>query len=235
MLPKGNKERSSWVRGEVCRFHSAVLRMQDQPPHKNHRSQFFYSGRAEIDTQFRIPYEHIVSLLPDHAGGLGCVLEISSNNGRTGKVMNRKLTILVAEDTPADVLLLKRALSKANITNPVQVVETGKEAVEYLTGSRKFANRHAYPVPGLLFTDLSMPYMNGFDLLRWLRARPEFSSLPVIVLSSSKVDIDMKQAYQLGADSYLVKPNRFADLVGMVFSAYEYCSCHKQPFLPESC
>lgn len=147
--------------------------------------------------------------------------------------MNCKLTILVAEDTPADVLLLKRALSKAGITNPVQVVGTGKEAMDYLQGSGKFANRDEYPVPSLLFTDLSMPHMNGFDLLRWLRARPEFSSLPVIVLTGSQGDIDMKQACQLGADSYLVKPDRFTDLVRMVSSAYEYCSCCRKPLLQE--
>ncbi|EEF57838.1 response regulator [Pedosphaera parvula] len=142
--------------------------------------------------------------------------------------MDRNLTILIAEDNPDDVMLFKRALLKAGINNPVQVVQSGREAIEYLQGSGKFADRNEHPFPSVLFTDLSMPSMNGFELLRWLRAHPVCFVFPVVVLTSSEMDIDVKQAYQLGANSYMVKPNSFNDLVQMVRATYEYWSwCEK--------
>jgi CheY-like chemotaxis protein len=115
-------------------------------------------------------------------------------------------TILVAEDNEDDVFALKRAFKKAEIVNPLQVVTHGQAAVDYLEGAGEYADREKYPLPLLVFLDLKMPYLNGFEVLSWIRQRPELDSLPVVVLTSSDENRDHQKAYSLGARSYLVKP-----------------------------
>lgn len=149
--------------------------------------------------------------------------------------MGGNFTILIAEDNPGDVALLRRALLKANIYNPVQVVQSGKEAIEYLEGQGRFANRSEHPFPSVMFTDLEMPLVNGFDVLRWLKTRDEKSLLPVIVLTSSCVKADVQLAYQLGANSYIVKPGSFNELIRVVRLAFDYWSCCEKPVVPENC
>jgi CheY-like chemotaxis protein len=144
--------------------------------------------------------------------------------------VNRHLTILVVEDNPAEALLLKKALASAQITNPVQIVENGQEAIHYLSGSGKYVDRVQYPFPSVILTDLKMPRVNGFDILRWLRAHPECSVIPAIVLTNSALPEDISLAYQLGANSYMVKPHGFNELVQMLRTAYEYWTyCEKPP------
>lgn len=125
-------------------------------------------------------------------------------------------TILLVEDDPNDVLLVKRAFKKAEIGNPIQVVEDGDQALDYLAGNGQYADREAYPHPVLLLLDLKLPRSSGFDVLAWLRKHPGLSRLPVVVLTSSKEISDIKRAYDLGANSYLVKPVNFDSLLEMV-------------------
>jgi len=125
-------------------------------------------------------------------------------------------TILLVEDDPNDVLLVKRAFKKAEIGNPIQVVEDGDQALDYLAGNGKYADREAYPHPVLLLLDLKLPRSSGFDVLGWIRKHPGLSRLPVVVLTSSKEISDIKRAYDLGANSYLVKPVNFDSLLEMV-------------------
>lgn len=125
---------------------------------------------------------------------------------------NRALLLLV-EDDENQVALVKRAFQKANIVNPLQVVRSGQEAMVYLEGTGPFANREEFPLPKLILLDLKMPGINGFDVLRWLRRQPAFSSLRVIVLTASNEPRDINLAYELGANSFLTKPVNFEDFV----------------------
>ena len=119
--------------------------------------------------------------------------------------------ILLAEDDEDYVLLIKEAFSKARITNIVHVVWSGEEAIMYLQGRGKYANRDEYPLPDLVLLDLKMPRVNGFEVLKWLRADPGLSALRVLVLTSSDQIRDVNEAYRLGANSFMVKPMDFED------------------------
>jgi len=126
--------------------------------------------------------------------------------------MTANRTILLVEDNKDDVFLMKRALQGARIQNPVIVVETGQEAIDYLSGTGKFSERDDYPVPAVVFLDLKLPFVFGHEVLAWIRRRKEFESLVVIVLTSSNEASDLSRCYSLGANSYLVKPPTSAQL-----------------------
>jgi CheY-like chemotaxis protein len=89
--------------------------------------------------------------------------------------------ILLVEDLADDVLLIRRAFEKAKVINPIHVVPNGEEAISYLNGSGKYANRAEYPLPDLVLLDLKMPGIDGFEVLRWIRQQPGLSSLRVVV------------------------------------------------------
>jgi CheY-like chemotaxis protein len=131
-------------------------------------------------------------------------------------MVNDGETILMVEDRPADVLLIRRAFGKANIRNPLQVISNGEDAIAYLAGTGAFTDRDASPLPCLILLDLKLPRKSGLEVLSWLRAQPELKRLPVIVLTSSKETSDVNRAYELGANSYLVKPVMFDTLLGMI-------------------
>ncbi len=148
--------------------------------------------------------------------------------------MNRNLTILIIEDSGGEAQLLKLALRRAGINNPIHLVPTGEEAIAYLSGSGPYADRSQYPFPSVLFMDLKMPRVDGFAVLKWLRSHPDFAIIPVIVLTNSALDADVRQAYQLGANSYMVKPTNLDELTQMLRTAYEYWAWCKKPALPET-
>ena len=115
-------------------------------------------------------------------------------------------SILLVEDNEDDVFLMKRALQGARIVNPLIVVETGQEAMNYLSGAGKFADRDSYPMPVLVFLDLKLPFIFGHEVLAWIRRQKQFESRVVIGLTSSNEASDLSRCYSLGANSYLVKP-----------------------------
>jgi len=121
--------------------------------------------------------------------------------------------ILLAEDNENHILLIRRAFEQAGLVNPLYVVSDGEEAVAYLKGQGKYANREEYPLPCLLLLDLKMPRKDGFEVLEWLRQQPTFSSLRVVVLTTSEELRDVNRAYRLGANSFLTKPVDFRDFV----------------------
>ena len=114
--------------------------------------------------------------------------------------------ILIAEDDEDHVFLLKRALQKGAVLNPVFVVSDGQEAIEYLKGEGKYADRYEYPLPSLLLLDLKMPQKDGFEVLEWIRQQPGLRRLRVVVLTTSDEPKDIDRAYDLGANSFMVKP-----------------------------
>jgi CheY-like chemotaxis protein len=130
--------------------------------------------------------------------------------------------ILLAEDEEDYVLLVKRAFSEAKITNPLHVVSTGQEAVAYLKGEGKYANRDEYPLPDLLLMDLKLPGFNGLEIIGWMRSQPGLAGLRIVVLTSSDQLKDVNDAYRLGANSFLMKPYDFADLVQFSRMISEY-------------
>jgi CheY-like chemotaxis protein len=135
--------------------------------------------------------------------------------------MTNHMPVLIAEDDPNDVFLLKRAFEKAGVNNPVIVARNGQEAIDYLNGSGKFTDRAAHPLPGLMFLDLKMPLVDGFDVLAWLNARKMNGKVPVVVLTSSNQERDIKQAQQMGADDYRIKPQQFEELLQIVKEIHE--------------
>jgi CheY-like chemotaxis protein len=132
------------------------------------------------------------------------------------------VTILHVDDDPNDVLLFQHACQKAGVRCNLQNVEDGDQAISYLRGAEDFADRERYPIPNLVLLDLKMPRQNGFDVLAWVRADRHLRALPIVVLSSSNHDADVKRAYDLGANSFLVKPVGFEALVDIVKSLQQY-------------
>jgi CheY-like chemotaxis protein len=115
-------------------------------------------------------------------------------------------TILVAEDDAEDAFFLQRAFIQSGIQVRMDFVKDGQETISYLKGEDGFEDRHRFPFPGLLLLDLKMPKLDGFDVLRWLQTQSGLRRLPVTVLSSSQEPCDVNRAYDLGANSYFVKP-----------------------------
>jgi len=122
-------------------------------------------------------------------------------------------TILLVEDDHNDVLLIKRAFQKVKIANPIIVLNDGEQAISYLAGREPYIER---PLPVLILLDLKLPRKSGHEVLEWLRQQQTLKRLPVVVLTASSESSDINRAYDLGANSYLVKPVTFGALVEMV-------------------
>ena len=140
---------------------------------------------------------------------------VASRTKTNNTIMADQCLILVAEDSHDDRDLIRRAFSAANVINPILFVRDGEEAIAYLSGSGKYSNRAEFPLPSLLLLDLKMPRMDGFEVLSWLREQNALNALRVIVLTGSDELLDVNRAYQLGANSFLVKPmdfERFTDI-----------------------
>lgn len=122
-------------------------------------------------------------------------------------------TILLAEDNEDHILLIKRAFGKANLLNPLQIVNDGREAIRYLQGDGPYVDRSQFPFPALLLLDLKMPNCDGFDVLQWIRDQKNLPALRIVVLTTSDRVFDMQRAYELGAHSFLTKPVDFRDFI----------------------
>lgn len=120
--------------------------------------------------------------------------------------MEKKKRVLLVEDDENDVFFMRRALEKTKLGLSLEVVMDGQEALDYLAGTGTFVERTRFPLPDILFIDLKLPYVNGFDVLSWVRGQPAFREMPVIILTSSPEDRDRSQAEQLGVRAYCVKP-----------------------------
>lgn len=136
--------------------------------------------------------------------------------------MRQEAIILLVEDDPNDILLMQRAFTKARLANPLQVVTDGEEAINYLSGEGKYADRDQHPIPLMILLDLKMPKRNGFEVLEWLRDHKELAHIPVVVLTASDQQPDIEKAYSLGARSYLTKPGRLEDLVQLMMRLQGY-------------
>jgi len=116
--------------------------------------------------------------------------------------------VLLVEDTPADVQLTLHVFKKYNVSNRVEVVEDGAEALEFLFHTGRYASRDE--VPRVILLDLKLPKVTGVEVLQKLRSDPRTRKIPVVVLTSSRDDGDIEKCYGLGVNSYIVKPVDFA-------------------------
>jgi CheY-like chemotaxis protein len=130
--------------------------------------------------------------------------------------------ILLVDDNPHDVILIRLAFRKVGIIDAIHLVKDGAEAMRYIAGDGLYADRRIFPPPTLVLLDLKMPGANGFEVLKWIRSQDSFDSLVVVVMSGSRDDADIQRAYELGANSYLIKPTKFEDLVKMMESLKDY-------------
>jgi CheY-like chemotaxis protein len=127
--------------------------------------------------------------------------------------MSDQALFLVVEDNEDHVVLIRRAFAKSKVVNPLQVVRSGEDALTYLEGVGRFSNRAEFPLPAVILLDLKLTGMDGFEVLRWIRQQPGLRAVRVVVLTSSNAIRDVNLAYQLGANSFLVKPVDFEDFV----------------------
>src|SRR5262249_15929571 len=130
--------------------------------------------------------------------------------------MLNHVPILLAEDDENDIFLMGRAFDRAGLTNPLFVVRNGQQVIAYLAGTGDYSQREKFPLPGLVLLDLKMPWMDGFDVLKWLRTHSQFDTLPIVVLTSSKLQLDVDKSRQYGVHDYRVQPHEFTDLVQLL-------------------
>jgi len=120
--------------------------------------------------------------------------------------------VLLVDDSEDDALLVRRVFERAGFVAPLQVVHDGERAIAYLSGDGVFSDRAKFPLPTAVLLDLNMPRQNGFEVLAWIRQQPGLKQLCVYILSASSQTADIKRAYDLGANSYLVKPSTLDEL-----------------------
>ncbi|KAB2905196.1 MAG: response regulator [Anaerolineae bacterium] len=122
----------------------------------------------------------------------------------------------MADDDEDDVLLTRTALEESRLKNPFFAVKDGEELLDYLCHRGKFSDPQTAPRPGLILLDLNMPRKDGREALREIKANPTLRQIPVVVLTTSKAEEDIIRSYDLGANSFIVKPVTFASLVNVI-------------------
>jgi CheY-like chemotaxis protein len=135
---------------------------------------------------------------------------------RIEESVNERQTILLVDDSENDLMLLRIAFKKADFSNPLQELHNGQEAIAYFDGDGQNNDRKKFPLPAAMLLDLNMPMKNGFDVLIWRRTQPELKRLPIVILTASIRMEDVERAFDLGADSFLVKPATLEELVAMI-------------------
>lgn len=135
---------------------------------------------------------------------------------------HRTKTVLLVDDGHDERLLFERAAKKAGASFNLQFAEDGEAGVAYLNGTGEYADRGRFPLPDLMVLDLNMPRMTGFEVLEWIRNHPHFRELPVIMFTASDHEKDVKRAFELMVNSYLVKPMSIAALVDTVRMIDDY-------------
>lgn len=145
-----------------------------------------------------------------HKPHSGWASDLSIRNAAVSNSLARLPTqVLVADDDENDVLLIRAAFEKAGLDYPIEAVSNGMDCIAYLNGDRPYDDRSKYPLPTLLLLDVKMPLMDGFEVLTWIRHRPDFNYLRVVMLTGAERTGDAKLAYDLGSNSFFVKPFDF--------------------------
>lgn len=143
--------------------------------------------------------------------------------------------ILLVDDSPNDAMLMRTVFQRAGFMQPLQYAVDGDDAIAYLRGDGRYADRNRFPLPTTVLMDLNMPRKDGFEVLDWIRHQPTLRRLRVYILSASSRPQDIDRAYELGVNSYLVKPGRLDELIHLA-----KCLCawlkvsHFAPVIEES-
>jgi two-component system response regulator len=136
---------------------------------------------------------------------------------------------LLVEDNPNDLALTLRAFQKNNLANHIHVVRDGAEALEFIFCTGAYANRNIENGPKVILLDLKLPLVDGLEVLRRIKADPRTKSLPVVILTSSREERDIVESYQLGVNSYIVKPVDFEQFTASVRALGMYWLLLNQP------
>lgn len=143
---------------------------------------------------------------------------------------NGKIDVVLCEDNRDDAELTIRALSKQGLDKYLIHLKDGEELLQYVYCTGAYANRNAYELPRLIILDLKMPKVDGLEVLRKLKSDTRTSMIPVVLLTSSKEDKDIKESYRLGVNSYIVKPMELEGYVKTVSSMGLYWLILNQPY-----
>ena len=135
---------------------------------------------------------------------------------------SKAVRILMADDDPDDCLMAKEALEESRLCNEISFVEDGEELIDYLSHRGKYTDLSTSPRPDLILLDLNMPRKDGREVLQEIKANPELRRIPIVVLTTSKSDEDIHKTYDLGVNSYIVKPVSFQGLVEVMKSLRKY-------------
>ncbi len=154
---------------------------------------------------------------------------------RHRNIISRQMTdkevvdILIVEDDPRDAELTLRALRKNNLANHVYVAEDGEEALDFFFCRGKFAGRNLNTPPKVVLLDLKLPKVNGLEILKAIKSDNRTKHIPVVIVTSSREEPDVKRAYELGVNSYVVKPVDFDKFVSAMSSLGLYWLLVNQP------
>lgn len=139
--------------------------------------------------------------------------------------------VLIAEDSDDDFELFRVGVKRAGLSINLWRVTDGNKAQEYLIGAGEYTDRLTFPIPDMILADLKMPRCSGFDFLVWLRRQPVIRRIPCVVLSASNQQCDVNRAFELGANSYLVKPGDLENLVVLAKSLEYWSELNQRPDL----
>lgn len=143
--------------------------------------------------------------------------------------------VLLVDDSENDALLMRTVFERAGFVQPLRYAHDGEEAIAYLRGDGLYADRKQFPLPTTVLLDLNMPRKNGFEVLEWLRQQPGLKRLRVYILSASARPQDIERAYDLGANSYLVKPGNLDGLMHLAKCLVSWLQLsHFAPLITES-
>ena len=166
---------------------------------------------------------------------LAVCLPGSSINGQLWMFVMSNGVVLHVEDDDNDAILIERALAEAGDVYELKRVNNGKQAMDYLLGHGTYMHRELFPLPRLILLDLMMPGVDGFQFLEWARKDAVANALPIVVLAASQYWVDVKRAYKLGADSFIVKPFGFHELEKQLRVTVEYWAPVGTPGVSTAC
>jgi CheY-like chemotaxis protein len=159
---------------------------------------------------------------------------VAKDINRRWLTRRKDLWLLIVDDDENDRFLLEHAFRKLNVGYQIQPLQNGGEALALIKGEGIYADRKAYPFPSFILTDLKMPGGDGFEILSYLKQHPEILIVPVVMLSGSDDPDDVRQAYSLGASSFIVKPHGVDGLEGIVQKLHYYWSECEVPMVDDS-
>ncbi|MDZ7370402.1 MAG: response regulator [candidate division KSB1 bacterium] len=136
--------------------------------------------------------------------------------------MKKKANILLVEDDPMDIELTLNAFKEVRLENDIHIVTSGEEALDYLFGRNRYADRAAHPLPDIVLLDIKLPGLSGLQVLQKIKNTPVLKRIPVIILTSSQEESDRINGYDFGANSYLIKPVTFENFLTVVKQIYDY-------------